>query len=229
MAGPHVFGDGRLGVWIDSSPTTPPNLDPNRLARLRELGFTDAFLRGPEGTTTRKSAVLKAGFVGCSAWWATDGLTAAQYAARALADVARWAPGAGDFNIELGSDAALEPYMRAAVGGFRAQRPNYRLRLNIATRKAGFLPIDLVQSDPNLYACEGTYFGNMDARYSEADALLELLDAGVPLAKAAVCYAGACTVGGVTGAQRVALYPHTWPPRRGVVFDDNLLAEAGLL
>lgn len=229
MTGPHVFEDGRLGVWIDSSSTTPPNLDHPRLVKLRELGFTDAFLRGPDGTPARKQAVLGAGFVGCHAWWATDELTAAQYATRVLADVARWAPGAGDLNIELPNDAALEPYMRQVVNAIRVPRRSFRLRLNVATRKAGFLPLDLVENDPNLYACEGSYFGNMDDRYSEADALLDLLDAGVPLRKAAVCYAGACTVGGVTGEQRVAIFPHFWPPRRGVVFHDNLLAEAGLL
>ncbi|MGH7347331.1 MAG: hypothetical protein ACREK4_20670 [Candidatus Rokuibacteriota bacterium] len=223
-AGPHVFEDGRIGCWIVSVSA----LDAGRLAALRRLGFTDLFLRGPDGNLVAKRAVLKAGFTGCHAWWAVDGLTAAQYAARALADVARWSPGAGDLNVELGSDAALEPYMRVAVGAIRAAKPNYRLRLNIATRKAGFLPIDLVQNDPNLYACEGAYFGNMDSRYSEADALDDLLAVGVERRKAAVCYAGAVAVGGITGTQRVAGIPQ-WLPRRGVVFQDDLLAEAGLL
>lgn len=229
MPGAHIFGDDRLGCWIVNLGALG-----DRLARLRGLGFTDLFLRGPDGTPALKQQVLAAGFSGCHAWWAVDGLTATAYASRALADVQRWGPGAGDFNVELGSDPALEPYMRAAVGAFRAKRPNYRLRLNIAARKGGFLPIDLLQADPQLYACEQSYgdspVGGMTLRFSEADALDRMVAAGVPRHKAAVCYPGAVAIGGVTGpTQRVNGLPNGWLPLRGVVFQDDLLAEAGLL
>lgn len=230
MAGPHVFEDGRLGLWIVNLPALG-----GRLARLRELGFTDLFVNGPAGTTAIKSQVLGAGFLGCHAWWAVDGLTAHDYAVRCLADISRWSPGAGDLNIELGNDAALGPYLRQVVGELRAARRSYRLRLNVAARKAGFLPIDLLQSDANLYACEQNYAAkpglDMAARFSEADVLDDLIAAGVPRVKAAVCYGAAITVGGKTGDERVCCIPQppAFPIRRGVVFQDNLLADAGLL
>lgn len=229
MAGPHVFEDGRFGCWIVN-----PGALSDRLTRLRELGFTDLFLRGPDGTAKLKQAVLGAGFRGCHAWWAVDGLNVLQYVVRVLGDVTRWSPGAGDLNIELGKDAALEPYIRSVVVGIRASRPRYRLRLNVAARKGGFLPVDLLQSDANLYACEQVYgdspAGGMTLRFSEADALDRLVAAGVPRHKAAVCYAGAVAVGGVTGPRlRVSGLPNGWLPSRGVVFQDDLLAEAGAL
>ncbi len=230
MAGPHVFEDGRLGLWIVNLPKLG-----ERLPRLRALGFTDLFVRGPDGTTAIKSQVLGAGFLGCHGWWAVDGLTAHDYALRVFADLNRWKPGAGDLNIELGTSAALEPYMRQVVGELRAVRPLYRLRLNVAARKAGFLPIDLLERDANLYACEQNYAAteslDMAGRFSEADVLDDLLAAGVPRMKAAVCYGAAITVGGRTGAERVCCIPQApaFPIRRGVVFQDDLLADAGLL
>lgn len=230
--GPHVFRDGRFGCWI----ITPSNGDvagkiAERATALRELGITDLFVRGPDGTTTVKRLALERGFSSCCAYWSPDGLTAAAYAARALADVGRWSPGAGELNIEVGNDPALEPYVRAAVGAFRAQRASYRLRVNVAGRKGGFLPGDLFTADANLYACEQVYLdalGPMTMRLSEADALERLELAGIPREKCAICYAGAVEVGGSTAGKRVAGLPQ-WLPNRGVVFSDDLLAEAGLL
>lgn len=224
MAGPHVFEDGRYGCWI-------VNLDAlaGRLAALRGLGFTDLFLRGPDGTRGLKADVLEAGFLGCHAWWAVDGLSAAQYAERVLADVARWGPGAGDLNIELATDTALEPYMRAVVSRIRPARRAYRLRLNVAARKGGFVPGDLVASDPQLYACEQVYGDREDLAmslwFSEADALERLTEAGVPAEKAAICFAGALRI----GYRSWPGIPNGWTPRRGVVFHDDLLAEVGLI
>lgn len=226
--GPHVFGDGRLGCWIVNLAALP-----DRLSRLRAFGFTDLFLRGQDGTPALKASVTAAGFTGCSAWWAVDDLTAANYADRVLADVTRWAPGAGELNIELSNDPALEPYIRTVVARVRAKRPHYRLRVNVAARKGGFLPIDLLQNDPQLYACEQTYgdtaAAGMALRFSEADAIERMVSAGVPIGKAAVCYAGAVGVGGNTGTERVAGVPNGWKPLRGVVFSDDLLADAGLI
>lgn len=226
--GPHVFGDNRLGCWIVNLAALP-----DRVARLRALGFTDLFLRGPDGSQALKAVVTGAGFTGCHGWWAVDGLSAVDYTSRALADIARWNPGAGELNIELSNDAALDPYIRTVVAGFRAKRPAYRLRINVAARKGGFLPVDLLQSDPQLFACEQTFAdspsANMASRLSEADALDRMMAWGVPREKASVCYAGAVAVGGMTGLERVAGFPNGWLPTRGVVFHDDLLAEVGLI
>lgn len=225
--GPHVFGDNRLGCWIVNLSALP-----GRLSRLRALGFTDLFLRGPDGTVELRKQVAAAGLF-AHAWWAVDGLDPDDYATRALSDIARWQPGAGDLNIELGNDPDLDPYCRTVVGRVRRERPNYRLRLNIAARKGAFMPADLLQSDPQLYVTEQVYgdssAGGMTLRFSEADALDRMIAAGVPRHKASVCYAGATGVGGRTGVERVYGVPNGWLPTRGVVFHDDLLAEAGVL
>lgn len=230
--GPHVFEDGRLGLWIVNLPKLG-----ERLPRLRALGFTDLFLPGPDGTPALKSQVLGAGFTGCHAWWAVHGQTAHDYAQAVLRahGIGGWQPGADDLNVELGSDAALLPYMEQLVAEIRSLRPNLNLRLNVAARKAGFLPIAHLQADAHLYACEQNYAArpglDMAARFSEADVLDDLLAAGVPREKAAVCYGAAITVGGKTGDERVCCIPQppAFPIRRGVVFQDDLLADAGLL
>lgn len=218
--GPHVFRDGRLGVWIVS----PANL-PGRLAGLRALGFTDVFLPRT-ATKSDVERVRVAGFVGAHLWEAVDGETADEYAERVLADVRRLAVGAADLNVELGSDAALEPFMRRVLRRIRSTMPSRRLRLNVAWRKAGFLPVDLLVDDPNLFACEQNYLGGMEP-CSAADALEHLLAAGVPREKAAVCFGGAGPV--PPAGSRVATFPTGFPPSRGVVFQDDLLAEVGLL
>lgn len=231
MPGLHVFGDGRLGCWVGSTSLEQAlaKTDPNYLARLRALGFTDLFFRGPDGSSTVKQRVLGAGFTGCHAWWAVDGLTAQQYAQRCLADIARWQPGAGDLNIELANDPPLEPYMRSVVTQIRAARPNYRIRLNIGARKGVFVPVDLLQTDPALYVAIQCYAGNMDALFSAPDMERQLRSVGVPDEKIATCYAGACAVGGISGPARVNTFPTAWLPERGVVFTDDLLADGGLL
>lgn len=228
VPGPHVFGDGRLGCWIVNLPALP-----DRLAKLRALGFTDLFLHGPTATADDKRRVRAAGFATCSAWWAVDSLDADTYATRTLSDIARWSPAAGELNIELPSDAELGPYIELVHSRIRRQRPQYRLRINVAARKTPFLPADLLTDDEQLYACEQVYAdspqASMAARLSEADALDRAIAYGIPRAKFAPCYAGAVGVGGRTGTDRVNGLPNGWLPTRGVVFHDDLLAEAGLL
>lgn len=229
--GPHVFGDDRLGLWIVNLAALPDRLPKIRAA----LGgtITDLFL--PHSCTREQlDSVRAAGFVGAHLWAATDGLTAGEYVSRWRSTIARLRfNGACELNIELSSDAALEPYMRTVVGGLRGSYPQRRLRLNVAARKAPFLPVNLLETDPHLYVTEQAAFDSpersMAALYSFADVMLELLDYGVPAFKASVCYPAACTVGGITGSQRVNTIPLGWKLRRGVIFQDDLMSDAGLL
>lgn len=229
MAGPHVFGDGRLGCWIIS----PANLR-DRAKGLRALGVTDVFL--PRTATKADFEWARSGqgggFVGSSVYEVNaKDRTADQYGADTVADIVRLSAGAADLNVELPVDAAIEPYCRRVLQVVRASMPNRRLRLNVAWRKGGFLPIDLLEGDPNLYACEQNYVdppGSTMVPTSAADALENLLDAGVPLAKAAVCL-GAAGPAPTPTSPRVCTYPYGWTPRRGVIFSDDLLVEAGLL
>jgi len=232
MAGSHVFEDERLGVWITSTASLADKLA-DRLPKLRAAvpALTDAFLPR-QATLSNRQAVLQAGFLGAHMWWAVDGLDPASYAKRALADIERVRPGAGDLNIELADDSRIEPYMRSVIGVIRAKRPSYRLRLNVAFRKGRFLPTDLLGSDPNLYVAEQNYIdqpGRSMVPVSAADALLDLLEHGIPMHKAAVCYGAAGPVGGRTGDERVVTLPAGSTIRRGVIFHDDLLADAGLI
>ena len=238
MAGPHVFEDGRVGLWIVNLPALR-----GRLAAIRAFAggmVTDLFLPR-DASANDLGNVRKAGFVGAHIWAAVDGLSAAEYAARTIADVERAKPGAVDLNVELGADAALEPFMHAVVLALRAKMPGRRLRLNVGAFKGAFLPVDLVLNDPQLYACEQTYYGDM-SRVSEAEALLNLLEAGVPMQKAALCYGAAALVPDpdvpAGGSLRVVGLGTVWrwsdgilqrPLRRGVIFHDDLLADVGLL
>lgn len=233
--GSHVFGDGRLGLWI----INPQNL-PGRLPAIKAFAggqITDLFLprdvRDGNGqivyVTTKADMQLArdAGFF-AHLWTTPHGLAATAYATQTLADIARLSPGAVELNVEV-ADAQLESFLRSAVGTIRAKKPNLRLRLNIAPFKARFLPLDLLVSDPQLYVVEQTYFGNMDGRASEDDVRLDLTAAGVPEHKGSVMFGA--HVSPWPGAPRVPALPALAirRVRRGSIYQDDLMADAGLL
>lgn len=225
--GPHVFGDGRVGLWI----INPANLT-DRLPKIKAKApyITDIFLPLQTAQPTDKATVQNAGLYAQGYAVGASVMTAEGYADSALANIARLATGALDANIELPNDAALGPYIHTFMARFRKARPNYRVRLNVAWRKGVFVPADLVIGDPNLYVAEQNYVDLPSMNpCSEADALNNLLDAGLPLAKCAVCYGAAGPVGGITGAQRVNTLPTAFAPRRGVIFQDDLMVESGIL
>jgi hypothetical protein len=230
MAGEHVFRDGRIGVWN----ITPANLK-DRAKKLAALGFTDVFV--PRETTKEQAqAVRDVPGLYLNLWVAPHGRSAEQFAAETIQDVVRvlGTSGAVDLNVELSKDVDLLPYMTRAVMDIRATMKSRRLRLNVAWRKGGFVPTDLVIADPNLFVCEQNYVdpaGMSMSPTSALDAYLNLTDHGIPPDKASVCYGAAGPVGGKTGAERVNTLPNGggWMPRRGVVFSDDLLTDGGLL
>ncbi len=146
-----------------------------------------------------------------------------------------------EINNEL-PDASIGPYTVAVVREFRARRATWPLRIAVAPNKHGFLPGSLFAGDPNLHASMFTYYGNMQGRYSEATALKQLLDIGVPKQRAAVIYAAACDVFdpqtgkwhrcltlpsvflSETGTNRALV---VGPLGGGPVFSDDLLADMG--
>ena len=67
----------------------------------------------------------------------------------------------------------------------------------------------------------------MDNLLSSADVLSDLTSHGVPAAKATVCYAAACRVLG--SPERLRTLPDLTRLNRGVIFHDDLMADAGLL
>jgi len=227
--GPHVFGDDRLGLWI-----VDPGRGVGRLSAIRAFAagaITDLYL--PRTATPAHFDQVRATGFNAHLWVAVDGLNAPDYAARTLDDLNRLRPGACELNVELGVDSALEPYMREAVARIRARRRSFRLRLNVAPYKGAFVPADLLQSDPQLYVAEQTYYGDM-SRVSEAEALLDLLGYGVPPAKASLCYGAAGPT--CRSSARVCTLPTFFYAgqlvrslRRGVIFQDDLMADAGLI
>ena len=215
----RVFED-RLGLWI----VNPANF-PARAAGIRALGVKDVFL--PRSAQPSDFAAVRAALLYARLWAAVDGLSAADYANRTLLDIQRLRPGAVELNIELNSDPPLAAYIREVITLIRSKRRFLRLRINIAPFKAVFLPADLLTSDPNLYACEQTYAGGM-RRFSEADCYDDLLSWDVPPEKATLCY-GAAQPNSTTGPSRVVALPDLSRRNQGVIFQDDLCAEVGLL
>lgn len=217
-----VFND-RVGLWV---------VDPARgVARRQAIrAFAGGLIRDVFLPRTSSAADLKAfrGLgLGAHLWVTVDGRSAQQMAADTLADIERVKAGACELNIELGSDAPLAAFVETVVRAIRVQRPKYRLRVNLGGWKAFAVPAELLQHDPHLYVCEQAYLGNMDELLSPADVLDELLAYGAPREKATVCYAAHCTVLG--SAERVRTLPDLHRSRRGLIYQDDLMADAGLL
>lgn len=218
----RVFDD-RLGLWI----INPANL-PGRLPRIKAFGggiIRDLFL--PRNAEPADFTLVRDAGLHAHLWTAPGSLTAAGFADLTLADIARLRPGACELNIERADDAFLPAYLRETVTRIRATRPSYRLRLNVAPWKGFALPADLLTADPALYCCEQNYLGNMDGLLSAADVLYDAgYLHGIPLSKVTVCYAAACRV---LGSMRVRTLPDLSRLRRGVIFHDDLMSDAGLL
>jgi hypothetical protein len=142
--------------------------------------------------------------------------------------------GALELNIEV---ADLVPYTRQVVAKIRKTKPNLRLRINVQPLKGGLLKAmaDVFAVDPHLYVIAQCYYGNMDGRASEADVLLDLLDAGIPAAKCSVMYGAAnydpFGVPVPDISQRMPTLPAMMIRRlrRGSVYSDDLMAEVGLI
>ncbi len=218
----RVFED-RVGLWI---------IDPDRgVARLPQIkAFAGGLIRDlflpREATREHFAAVRKAGRY-AHLRVTVDGRSAAELVSDTLADIERLNPGATEANIELGTDATLAAYVEAFVRGIRAARPAYRLRVNLGGWKGFAVPEALLVHDPNLYVCEQAYLGNMDELLSPADVLDDLVAHGAPAKQATVCYAAACTVLG--SPERLRTLPDLSRLHRGVIYQDDLMTDAGLL
>jgi len=221
----RVFED-RVGLWVIS----PANL-PDRLWKIKAFGggiIRDLFL--PRAAAVADLQAVKAAGLYAHLYVSPDGLSAHDYANRTLLDIQRLKPGAVELNIELSADPPLPGYIREAVGLIRGQLPNKRLRINVAPWKGFALPIDLLVSDGALYACEQNYLGNMDELLSPADVLADAMgtkEGALIPGKFTVCYAAACRVLG--SSERVRTLPDLSRRKRGVIFTDDLMVEAGLL
>lgn len=215
----RVFED-RLGIYIRGTGDLV-----RRLPSIKAFGFVDVFL--PRTATLTDMRRVRDLGLSAHMWWATDDLSAKDYAERALADIAEKEPGAGELNLELPSDPPLQAYIEDVVRIIRGRRRSYRLRINVAPFKGFALPVARLGEDPNLYAAEQAYKGDMQP-FSAADVLRDMLLWGVPEAKATVCYGAHGPVPGSNGNRVVTLPELRWP-MRGCVYNDDLMADAGFL
>lgn len=221
--GPHVYGDGRRGVWfIHASWFTEKLRD--RLPKLSPLGVTDVFLPR-EATLADKKLVQDAGYFSALYETPPAGKTAAVYAAQALADVDRLKMGALELNVEGVADDKLAQYVRDTVKAIRAKKPLLRLRINVVPWKGAYLPADLFASDSQLFLIVQNFLGNMDARVAENELVRDAVEHGVPAEKVSVMY-GAHIAWKPEGVRLPALPEIRF---RGSIFSDDLLADAGYL
>lgn len=232
-AGAHVFGPNRVGLWIIPNSNLTDKLK-HVLPRARGAkaipNLTDIFLP-PEAQFFHRDQCRHAGFFVHT--YDVAHSTPAVALAKAM-KAKRLALGTGALEVDL-EGAAVQPdkpalanYARAFVAEIRRTNPNLPVRLNVPPFKGYALPVDLIRDDPQLFVIAQAYFGNQDGRCSEADVLMDLLDWGVPAAKAKVMY-------GVLAEnpQGVRVYalpnPEYKPITQGSVFSDDLLIDAGVL
>ena len=218
--GPHVFGDGRIGVWIINNENLTDKLK-HVLPRLRGVAeITDVFLPR-EATLAHKQQVSAAGLYSALYETPPHGMSATDYSARAIKDVDRLKAGALELNIEGLADEALDPYIRTVVRNIRKVKPYLRLRINVVPWKGQFLPADLFVADSQLYLIAQCFLGNMDARVAENELVRDLTDYGIDEEKVSVMYCA------MVGVPRVRALPQI--RYRGSIFSDDLLLDAGLI
>lgn len=222
-AGPHVFGDQRLGLWVQSNANLKDKLT-HFLPRLRGPipNLTDIFLPD-DATSLNKQQVRDAGFF-CHVYAVNHDRSATNLGDYAVDRLSKIGGGALELNIEGLPEAKLEQYVRDVVKRVRFKKPNLPLRINVVPFKGQWLPKDLFASDPNLFVIAQAYGGNMDILFAADEIKRDLTAWGIPEEKVSVMHAVMCSGPG---------YPRqiTLPVvrGRGSLYIDDLLLDAGLL
>jgi hypothetical protein len=226
--GPNVFGPNRVGLWAISNAGLPDKLR-HVLPRARTLipNLTDIFL--PLDATMGAKDVVRQNNMFAHLYCVAGTIPAADLAK--LAKAARLRLGTGAIEVDLeGAQVqpdrpALAVYAIEFVREVRKTNPNLPVRLNVPPYKGYALPIQLLVDDPQVYVIAQAYYGNMDGRLSEADVILDLLDWGVPRAKAKIHYAV------MANSPRTFVLPGASykPITEGSVYDDDLLIDSGRL
>jgi hypothetical protein len=207
-----------------SSPESFTDKLRDRLPRFKTFKpgrITDLFLPR-EAQPSDMKLVRDAGYF-AHLWTTPHGKSAKAYAAQSLLDVDRLKPGALELNVEVDD---LEPYLRECHRLIRAKKPNLRLRFNVQPFKGAQIPWDAFYDDPHAFVIAQAYGGNMDWRASEFDVLLDL-ERWTPLeelGKLSVMYGAHVSPG--EGKPRVPALPG-WIRRRGSIYSDDLLVDAG--
>lgn len=227
MTGAHVFKDYRRGLWVASNSNLADKLT-HFLPRLRAAipNLTDIFLP-PEATKSHRQQVLGAGFFQ-HMYDVAHGRTPVQFADEALNRHRNQNAGALELDFEgsgIGGDWNLASYIEATVARVRKSKPNLPLRVNVVPYKGAFLPVQLINEDPQLFLCVQSYGGNMDVLYAPDDVVWEVVAYGVRPEKVTPMHAVMCSQR--VGAPRQVTLPQV--RNRGAFYIDDLLLDAGLL
>lgn len=261
----HAFnGPDRVGWWVND-PSDTSTLDANRLREIAGFAggmITDVFAP-PMISTSQVTAITKtaAAVVGTLRFQLRDqpiklGGTPSEeperFAQRSSDAIGRLGAGAVDWDVELADDV-LAGYMRSSLDFFRRSvtkpggtgRKTFLVRLNIDPNKIDFLPVDLLQSDPNLFVAVQTYYGDMSA-VGERKILKHLERVGVPEEKVSLCIGAAARAkvylndgSGTTPWKRVSAIPDiayndriinfAKPQGPCLIFSDGLAQQVGLV
>lgn len=237
----HAFKPPSVGLWVVS----PANLQ-DRLPKIAALWggmISDVFVSG--SATRAQADMIRAtprpggGFLRAQLWAASNGQPVAQYAKQVDLDSRRLAVGVADLNIEE-PDPELSEYVRQAVAAIRAKRPTFKLRIDLAPTKGFGLSGVAFNGDPNLYAIQQAYYGDMSV-FSPDMALSDLLDYGCPRDRAAIHYGAAAPIGWTGGGRPWSTQRHfaigtlyydgqlVRGLKHGCIYQDDLLAEMGIL
>lgn len=237
----HAFAPPSVGLWVVS----PANLA-DRLPKIAALWgglISDVFV--PGSATRAQADAIRATrrpdgtMLRAQLWAAANEMPVELYADTVEKDTRRLGVGVADLNIEVPDDRIAD-YARRAVAIIRAKRPVFKLRVNLAPTKGFALTGLSFNGDPNLYACQQAFYGDMSV-FSPDMALSDLIDYGVPRDRAAVCYGAAGPIGWTGGGQAWKTQRHftigtlyyngqlVRGIRHGVIFQDDLLAEMGML
>lgn len=231
----------RLALWVNST----ANL--GRLPKIAAFGngnVSDVFLPGNSSladmdrvrATVRPTQRCFGDVANLRAhiWeFPKDGESAKVFATRIHNDILRCKPGTVELDLETDSQFIADTisYLRNGVDG-TWKHPSFLFRINVAPFHAWSLPIPAIQSDPALYVCQQTYYGDMSP-VAPDECLRDLIDYGVPKDKATVTYAGQYNIDGVRrfGVPTIT-YNGNFSGRyleKGLIFSDDLLSDAGRL
>lgn len=224
--GPHVFGNGRRGLWVAENANLTDKLK-HYLPRFKNAipNLTDLFLP-PSATADHARMCRAAGFFAHLYVVAHD-KSAADLAKHGLERRKALGTGAIEFNLEGGAqvqDPVLKKYATDLVDVVRDTNPNLPIRLNYVPLKGFAMPVQLINSDPQLFVIAQGYGGNMDLLYAADEILSDMLNWGVRPEKASVMHAIMCSRG--SGPRQLTL-PHV--RNKGAFYIDDLLLDAGLL
>lgn len=226
MMGPHVFGEDRRGLWVASNVNLTDKLK-HFLPRLKNAipDLTDLFLP-PEATEEHKLQVRAYGFYS-HMYDVARGRTPVVFADQALYKHWQQKAGALELNFEGSAitDAGMSEYITATIKRVRSKKPNLPVRVNVVPWKGQFLPVKLINDDPQLFVCAQTYGGNMDELYAADEVKDNLTNYGVFPRKANVMHPIMCVT--APGKPRQITLPNV--RSKGAFYIDDLLLDAGLL